>query len=106
LKIDHIIIISNKNPRPSPSGSPWGWSLSEAFKPQGSFELGGNLFPKKYLKKKRKEKKKRKKGFGRGGVSRTWAPEALFCFFCRLGGGGGFPRASLYSQERPRRLLV
>ena len=53
-------LASNKNPRPSPSGSPWGWSLSEALKPQGSFELGGNLFPKKYLKKKEKKKKEKK----------------------------------------------
>jgi hypothetical protein len=31
-------LASNKNPRPSPSGSLWGWSLSEALKPQGSLQ--------------------------------------------------------------------
>jgi hypothetical protein len=61
-------LASNKNPRPSPSGSLWEWSLSEALEPQGSFELGGNLLPaplgysqKKILKKKKMKQKKRKK---------------------------------------------
>jgi hypothetical protein len=61
-------LASNKNPRPSPSGSLWGWSLSEALKPQGSFELGGYLNPaplgysqKKKLKIKKKKKRKEKK---------------------------------------------